>query len=203
MSASRDRTEEFRRLAKAATLPPRQATIALSAAAVARQRAYQRLGDDATPVARASALYHTRQAIDEARASGNRDSQLHFCTVEQMLLVLDSRAGAAQSQERAPQLGDVARRLGETERLFAVVIGMLERHNESIGAIERNVFGIETRVDASERELCDAAPRSYRGTVAASWYRRVLPRTTPAKARAMLALLIAFNLLLFFCGALG
>ena len=218
MSTWRDLTEEFQRavvkikLESGVSARGRKETGLFSGGAArnARLGAYGRLGTGAH-LALESALYHTRQAIDEARRTNNRDSQLHFCNIEQMLLVqqqrqrteVEKRECTEHQPRRAHQLGSVEQRLGETEMLFGVVVELLERHNESLGVIERNVFRIETRVDASERELSDAAPRSYRGQLGSPWYVRAIPRTTPGKARAVLALLIAFNLFLFFCGALG
>ena len=215
MSAWRDRTEEFRsavakiELESGGSVRGRKETSRFSGGAArnARLGAYGRLGTGAH-LALESALYHTRQAIDEARCANNRDSQLHFCNIEQMLaqqqrVEVEKSEWSESQPRRAHQLGSVEQRLNETERLFGVVIDLLERHNESLGVIERNVFRIETRVDASERELSDAAPRSYRGQLGSPWYVRVMPRTTPGKARAALATLIALNLFLFFCGALG
>jgi hypothetical protein len=222
MTHSRDRTGEFSRLVSGARsrllrhssavehLGANSATP-LAAARRARQLSYARLAATTdSSLALQSAVYHTHQAVEEARFVGNRDSELHFCTVEQMLCAqlraLD-RAHSATTrtsvQSAAPLFGSIESRIGETERLFGTVLTMLEQQRHSVGRLERNVFLAEARIDASERELTDAAPRAYRGQAARPlWLRLCWPRTVPGRARVLLALLVASNLVLFSIGAM-
>lgn len=146
------------------------------------------------------AVHATRRAQDSALLAGNEQQHLHFCVLEQMLL---AHTPKQQPETRAAALTGVARRLQVVSSLYDTVCAMIEQHGHTLDILERNVTRIQLRVDASESELADAAPRTFR-TRRRQWVQRIpcLPRSLPARLRCCVALLVFANLVLFWYGYL-
>lgn len=144
------------------------------------------------------AVHATRRAQDTALLAGNDQQHLHFCVLEQMLL-----AQAPKQETRTAALTGVARRLQIVSTLYDTVCAMIQQQGHTLDILERNVTRIQLRVDASENELTDAAPRTFR-TRRRQWLQRIpcLPRSLPARLRCCVALLVFVNLALFFFGYL-
>lgn len=94
------------------------------------------------------------------------------------------RAYEAQRVERLHAIGS---NLAAMSATFVTINELLRNQMLSIESVERNVSTIATRIDASARELEDAAPRSYhklRYTLADA----LVPHTFGARARLALLL---------------
>jgi t-SNARE complex subunit (syntaxin) len=138
-------------------------------------------------------------AIIEAR----NDTELqHWCEVQRMFAVPafeEPRYGPATSvvarrnnDERARQLTHLHAQLESISSLFETVLTLVEHQGHAIGRLERNVDDIQVRIDASQDELIDAAPRAYR---VHRWHNGCLPRSLSAKLRLTLITLLVLNVL--------
>ena len=151
------------------------------------------------------ALRATKIAQAEALRARNDQQHLHFTIVEQLLQLraTEFEARSKTVVRRAQAMTAVERQLLNVDQLLAVVCRMVEQQSHSIDVVERNVERIRVRIDASEAELADLAPRVYK-TRRARLIDAVpcIPRTLSGRLRGALALLIAFNLVLFYYGLL-
>lgn len=218
---STDRTAEFQSFVSAARRHAKSVASRREATPDAEQRdrqaAYRDVADvlsgymtelPATQVFRV-ATQATRRACDEALRLHNDQQYLHFCMVEQMLRVRSEAFFQSAQQKidsnetRAIALTRVERDVRRVDTLYQTVNKMIEQHGHTIDIVERNVEKIQLRLDASEAELYDAAPRTFR-TRRARCIDTIpcLPRTLTGRLRAGLALLIAVNLVLFYHGVL-
>lgn len=161
----------------------------------ARRAAYQRVwvpGVISKQQALRVAIELTREAQGSAR---NEQERCHFCIVEQMLILEEPPSPA-----RAERLRGIQGQLAVVEQLYCAVQTLIAEQGHKLATVERNVNKISLRIDASEKELEDAAPRTFRTKRARFywWY----PRSVPAKIRLAFFSLIALNLVLFYLGYL-
>ena len=196
LACSRDRTDEFYSIVgvREHTAPKR-----LSRDAQARRVVYEQLRcQRACSVPRHQLLTVALTATEWARDHAKNDQErLHFCVVEQLIArQIKSRTGPRNE----PRLTGIERRLVAVEQLFETVHVFLEEHDHKLDGVERNVEKIVLRIDASARELEDAAPRSFRTRRA--WWFSYWPRSLPAKLRLAFFCLVLGNLLLFYWGYL-
>lgn len=135
-------------------------------------------------------------AIADAR---NDDELRHWCEVQRVFTVPafeEPRYAPAavvrrDRSERANQLAHLHAQLESVSTLFETVATLIERQGYTISRLERNVDDIAVRIDASNAELMDAAPRAYR---VHRWHNGCVPRTLAAKLRCILISLFLLNI---------
>lgn len=188
-----DRTAEFVALVAGRRTVRR---VVLSKESQARRAAYQRVWTPGGVISKQQALRVAIELTREAQSAARNDQErCHFCMVEQMLLLEEPPSPA-----RSERLRGIERQLAMVEQLYCAVQTLIAEQGHKLATVERNVNKISLRIDASEKELEDAAPRTFRTKRARFywWY----PRSFPAKIRLAFFFLIAVNLALFYLGYL-
>ncbi len=193
----RDRTQEFLHYAGGART--KMKAVADEPTRV-RNTAYRLVysQSSASETAFAIALHATKTAQQQALNKNNMHQLQHFCVVEQFLLERDLRC--KRDSRRAQKLTEIEQRLLQVSKLYETVCEMVERDGRKIEALERNVMRVQLRIDASEAELADAAPRAYRTRKMQFWGQFPLPRSLAAKFRCGVFALVLLNLFLFWQG---
>lgn len=136
-------------------------------------------------------------ARDEAR---NEQEHLHWLEAERIFNSTATNAALARAPARirastdtcANELRMIETKLEEISYLYSVVNVMLQHQSGKLDVLERNVDSISIRIDASEAELSDAAPRQYR-TNRWRWYWMCTPNSLSARLRCALCALLVAN----------
>jgi len=103
-------------------------------------------------------------------------------------------------RQRVQRLCDVRDGLESLSRQFEHVNELVSQQMSTINSIERNVASINVRIDASSRELEDAAPRVYNKLRYAHLYHAIVPTTFSGKLRTGAAAFALFYCTLFVLG---
>lgn len=184
MRASRDRTDEFLALAgctREQAKPAQRANIAKALAA--------------TDLPAAQVQRVVLHEIELAKQSAtNAQEALHWHEVER-LYAQRLVHQAAPARQAATALTAIERKLEYVSTQFETVLRLAASQGETIGSIERNIESIHARIDSSQRQLEDAAPRQYH-----TWrlHRHILPRTLAARLQCLFGGLLAANLLFIY-----
>ncbi len=113
---------------------------------------------------------------------------------------LDTTSAAARTYEldRVRRIQDVTRQLNTLSDMFSNVNEILHRQMLSIESIEMHISAVTTRIDASTRELEDAAPRVYHKLRYNVW-QALIPHTFGERLRLAFVLFFTIYTLLLVC----
>lgn len=182
MRTSRDRTDEFLSLvgrsAQASRLAQRDNIVNALRANL--------------PAAQVHRVVLHEIALAQASAANVQAAQ-HWCEAERIFV---QRHAVEQAPEKkALALTGIHRQLEYVSTQYEAVLRMAASQSATIGSIERNIDSIHTRIDASHRELEDAAPRRYRTW---RWHRELCPGTLSGRLQCAFVLLMALNVLFVY-----
>ena len=120
---------------------------------------------------------------------------------QQQQLYFRKTPSSTTTDSRLAELQQIERKLERVAELTSVVRDQVLQQMSSINSIERNVETLAVRLDASQKELEDAAPRIYNAARRnyCCW-RVIAPRTTAARFRLSVAAFIIFYFVLIACG---
>lgn len=139
-------------------------------------------------------------ALLSLEMAANNDSRMHWAEVvrlvESRFFKYHSSREVVQKHtykttiSRAPELERIERQLNEVAVLSEIVREQVLQQMPLVNSLERNVETLTTRLDASSRELEDAAPRIYHSA------RRnydCWPRSMIARLRCCIAALVVLH----------
>lgn len=184
MRACRDRTAEFLALAGGARAPctvPQRAAIARA------------LGANLPPAQVQRVVLHELELAQQAAT--NAHAALHWHEAARLYAQRHCAPAALASRTAAVALNEIERKLHYVSAQYEAVLRLAASQSETIGTIERNIESIHTRIDSSQRELEDAAPRQYH-----TWrlHRHIVPRTLAGRLQCVFGGLLALNLLFIY-----
>ena len=128
-------------------------------------------------------------------SANNHDEHRHWSEVRRLFVVPGFDAPAVQpqngvTQARSRVIDKITGQLEEISNVYSDITVILAQQDNTITTLERNVDSIRVRIDASEDELADAAPRAYRVW---RWHNGLVPRTLGAKLRCVLISILMLN----------
>jgi hypothetical protein len=122
-----------------------------------------------------------------------------------MITVVHGREQQQQQETRRIAMISIQRKLEEISTVFLILQSHIDRQMPLIDSLERNVDSLSIRVDASRRELEDAAPRLYHNTLR-NYYCCYsicrLPTTFSARLRFCVCAIVLCHCFLFIIGVI-
>lgn len=128
----------------------------------------------------------------EAQRAVERHRSESEQTESDVRIQIPLRVRAVVHPTRAHELESLHRQLRSVSELYTSVCEMVQRQNVAIDGVERAVDSIATRIDATERELRDIAPRDWNSR-RWRWYWDYWPRSRRQQLICCACAILAVN----------